>query len=168
MKSTENLINSQPEEDVFASASPRETTLSPKSRQDQDNNNLSETPKDKVISGSVPEVLTLDLTDLPEVTDNGHVTSETVIEPTSKVPLESVEVTRDSLCEDEEEPTVVNFGPKEVSEEMYGRDFYVQGEKKKSPRHWEVKVPQYPSRGGKVMTPDHLQETEEEVSMGEC
>nr|XP_022322544.1 titin homolog isoform X5 [Crassostrea virginica] len=163
LKSTENLINSQPEEDVFASASPRETTLSPKSRQDQDNNNLSETPKDKVISGSVPKVPTLDLTDLPEVTDNGHVTSETVIEPTSKVPLESVEVTRDSLCEDEEEPTVVNFGPKEVSEEMYGRDFYVQGEKKKSPRHWEVKVPQYPSRGGKVMTPDHLQETEEEI-----
>lgn len=168
LKSTENLINSQPEEDAFASVSVRDSTLSPKSRQDQDNNNLSQnsTQKllDNVVSEPVAKVPSLDLSEVPNVKDTDHVTSETVIEesPASKTPQEIVKVRSDLLSEDEE-PTVVNFGPKEVSGEMYGRDFYVQTEKKTSPRHWEVKLPQYSSRGGSVMHPEGLHETEEEV-----
>lgn len=170
LKSTENLINSQPEEDAFASVSVRDSTLSPKSRQDQDNNNLSQnsTQKllDNVVSEPVAKVPSLDLSEVPNVKDTDHVTSETVIEesPASKTPQEIVKVRSDLLSEDEE-PTVVNFGPKEVSGEIYGRDFYVQTEKKTSPRHWEVKLPQYSSRGGSVMHPEGLHETEEEVSM---
>eukprot|EP00105_Crassostrea_gigas_P035123 XP_019919271.1 PREDICTED: uncharacterized protein LOC105319247 isoform X4 [Crassostrea gigas] len=168
LKSTENLINSQPEEDAFASVSVRDSTLSPKSRQDQDNNNLSQnsTQKllDNVVSEPVAKVPSLDLSQVPNVKDTDHVTSETVIEesPASKTPQEIVKVRSDLLSEDEE-PTVVNFGPKEVSGEMYGRDFYVQTEKKTSPRHWEVKLPQYSSRGGSVMHPEGLHETEEEI-----
>lgn len=172
LKSTENLINSQPEEDAFASVSLRDSTLSPKSRQDQDNNNLSQnsTQKllDNVVSEPVAKVPSLDLSEVPNVNvkDTDHVTSETVIEesPASKTPQEIVKVRSDLLSEDEE-PTVVNFGPKEVSGEMYGRDFYVQTEKKTSPRHWEVKLPQYSPRGGSVRHPEGLHETEEEVSM---
>lgn len=170
LKSTENLINSQPEEDAFASVSLRDSTLTPKSQQDQDNNNLSQnsTQKllDNVVSEQVAKVPSLDLSEVPNVKDTDHVTSETVIEesPASKTPQEIVKVRSDLLSEDEE-PTVVNFGPKEVSGEMYGRDFYVQTEKKMSPRHWEVKLPQYSPRGGSVRHPEGLHETEEEVSM---
>lgn len=170
LKSTENLINSQPEEDAFASVSPRDSTLSPKSHQDQDNNNLSQNSTEKlldnVVSEPIAKVPSLDLSEVPNVKDTDHVTSETVIEesPASKTPQEIVKVRSDSPSEDEE-PTVVNFGPKEVSEEMYGRDFYVQAEKKTSPRHWEVKLPQYSPRGGRVIQPEGLHETEEEVSM---
>lgn len=118
------------------------------------------------MSEQVAKVPSLDLSEVPNVKDTDHVTSETVIEesPASKTPQEIVKVRSDLLSEDEE-PTVVNFGPKEVSGEMYGRDFYVQTEKKMSPRHWEVKLPQYSSRGGSVMHPEGLHETEEEVSM---
>lgn len=144
--------------------------MSLKSQQDQDNNNLSQNSTEKlldnVVSEPVTKVPSLDLSKVPNVKDNYHVTSDSVIEetPASKTPQEIVKVRNDSPSEDEE-PTVVNFGPKEVSEEMYGRDFYVQAEKKTSPRHWEVKLPQYSPRGGRVMHPEELHETEEEVSM---
>jgi hypothetical protein len=182
LKSTENLINTQPDEDFFA-------TLSPTSQQDQANNNVSqgsnnksvepivpepetntsylmqsnETEADNVISEHVTNVSQLDLPEHSEVTDNDRMTYETVKEPALRTLQKSEIETR--VSREDEVPSVVNFGPKEVSEELYGRDFYVQGEKKNSPRHWEVKLPQYSPRGGKGMPQESLQATEEEVSV---
>ncbi|XP_048756355.2 uncharacterized protein LOC125667072 isoform X5 [Ostrea edulis] len=186
LKSTENLINTQPDEDLFATSSPQESTLSPTSQQDQVNNNVlmdieinaenvvsesvtnvphfmksNEKNAENIISEPITNVPHLDLSEHSEMTDNDHVTYETVKEPASRILQKSVIETR--LSNEDEEPSVVNFGPKEISEELYGRDFYVQGEKKNSPRHWEVKVPQFSPRGSRVVPQESLQATEEEV-----
>ncbi|XP_061183770.1 uncharacterized protein LOC133191984 isoform X2 [Saccostrea echinata] len=177
LKSTENLIHSQPEEDLFTTNSPRERTSSSSSQEDQENNNLmksSERQMDNVTPVPLTKVPPLDFSEHSEVTDNKPLTSETVIEPASRTLQESVKssdlsneneefVERSNLSNENEEPMVINFGSKEVSGEMYGRDFYVQGEKKNSPRHWEVKLPQYSPRGGKVMTQESLEAAEEEI-----
>lgn len=190
LKSTENLINTQPDEDLFATSSPQESTLSPTSQQDQVNNNVlmdieinaendvsesvtnvphfmksNEKNAENIISEPITNVPHLDLSEHSEMTDNDHVTYETVKEPASRILQKSVIETR--LSNEDEEPSVVNFGPKEISEELYGRDFYVQGEKKNSPRHWEVKVPQFSPRGSRVVPQESLQATEEEVSVTE-
>ena len=69
----------------------------------------------------------------------------------------------DALNSNSDEPSVINFGAKEVDISKYP-DYYI-GEKPNSPRRkWEVQTESYSSRA-EIVNRNELQQAEEEVSM---